>query len=403
MIAFAAPVPGPPPESLLEPVVVAVQQDQGATSVEAFVGHRPLGFQPFAGQEVLLTIEMGLSIDRLEAGLDPLFLRAMDLPVQILAPGFADSAELRRLPSPERSRAPGAAEGVELVFGEEVVRSIGPLARSVDGVEFAVFELSHWVRPEAPGDFDLAAPVLRYRPRRSSSDAEPGPLGRVGAASGPVMEVSGVSALFHVREVPPSELEVPWSGVVAAVDLHVMQVPQRVVQDEPFTLLVGVARRSSGPGPSGASVWPRLDLSPPPLKPQTGLELLGSLQESREPSGAGGAGVDRFEADWTGTVWRYDLIATQAGSFSTPALEWAVFDPLEERHKLLRVEPLPVFVSPPRPQDSSSEASGFGADSLDASPAERFDFRWGFLLAAVLAAVVPIARLRHRARPPGAS
>lgn len=316
--------------------------DPPQAAPEAFVSHGSGEGEGFVGEPLRLTLEFGWTEEHLEAGFDPMFLRAMDLQVQVFAPGFLGNDDFLPVSEPLRTLQP--ALGLDFALGEQIAQATGPMVVRRGEGEFVQFEVTSWLAPRRPGLLELAAPTLRYRPSRAdATDGE-----RPSPDLGPVVEVRGSSARWRIRDVPPSDLELPWSGFVGSVALELVEFPTRVVLGEPFALRVRVVPRGFIAGAS-----PPLDSAPPDLEATPGFDMIGAVREASQQVGS--------------NLWRYELVAREIGDQELAGLRWAVFDPRAARHELLslgplavRVEALPAVNPGAEPEGTTDSGGGAG-------------------------------------------
>ncbi|MCB9898350.1 MAG: BatD family protein [Planctomycetes bacterium] len=139
----------------------AAAQDAGEptrdAASDAFVELSAGPPRAFAHQVVTLRLRFGFEARFLADDLVPLFRRALDVPVQVVAPALEDP---RLLPAGGGDAEP--SDGASFALDDAVARARRLPDELRDGRAFAVFELLRRVSVDAPGEIDLGTAGLRF-------------------------------------------------------------------------------------------------------------------------------------------------------------------------------------------------------------------------------------------------
>ena len=253
--------------------------------------------EPFVGEVVRLTCRFGFR-DGVGEGLEPLFRRPLELPVQLVVPELTGVAE------PEALGVLGPRDGPRCALGEEVVHVSRAAPRSVGGARFDVYELQRSVRFLQPGRFVSRQPSLRFRAvLRTEQDV----LGQSTVVESQERTVRGDALELEVRQLPPGAPP-SFSGWVGSLDVEVVDQPRSIQRDEPFAVVVNLL----GIEDPGLAV-------PVFVGGGVGVRELGTLTTS----------IDG------GVEWRVDSVA-QGGTAMLPIWELTTFSPDTQAYVTVR-------------------------------------------------------------------
>ncbi len=324
----------------------------------AVVGPRPA---PYVHQPFTLTLRVGIDERGFEDHVVPLFARAMDVPVQVLAPALSAFDGVRALPA---SGHPDA-DAPTFALGDAVVRADHAGVSREGGRQRLTFELSRRFVADTPGRHELLAPTLRFA---FADEVVEDFLGARVAEQSRLVEIHGEPLVLEVRSLPDDGRPPGFVDAVGDFTMHA-----RLVDDEgpEATLHLQVVLEGRGN---------LLTLTPPSFERVLPGKMLGVGDEP---------GEDR-------RVFTVDLASAGGLPARIPALGLAYFDPWRGVYRTARTEPIPLGPAP-----SSAPAGGKG------TPPPPGEFPWPRVLlvtalALVVLAVVLAFLRRRRSRAVGA-
>jgi hypothetical protein len=298
----------------------------------------------FEREAIRVKLRFGFDRDFFAAHAVPLFLREMDVPVQVGAPREVKGLVPLADPPDDRPRRTFA-------LGEEVVAAAVAGEELRDGRAFTVLELERRYQCGRAGTIDIPAPTLRYR--HAARFEEDFVTGRV-AVDPQDTVVRGAPLALRALPLPEEGRPPGFTGAVGR--FAVRAEADRTSVDAGAILRLTL--RIEGEGNLEA-------LPPPRLDALQGFHVYGALEER----GARGRTV------------AYDVAPLSAAVTEVPSIPFAFFDPGPPAgYRIARTDPIPLDVRGP------------------AAPAAR---KWGgtaLLVGAVLATAAGAAWLRRRAR-----
>lgn len=295
---------GLPPEALVQ---VAIEGPAGPVYVH----------QPFT-----LTLRVQVDEEGFDRHVVPLFRRAMDVPIQVLASALEPRDGLRLLGGAEAAEAPGPtfALGDRVVAADRVGHATTP-----EGRRRTVLELRRSFVADRAGAYTFPAPSVRLA---YAERVERDFLGnRIATTSRPVV-VEGAPTELEVRALPEAGRP---PGFVDAVGAF--EVDARRLEAAPPTVRLRLAIRGRGN---------LADLTPPPLDGLEGFRLLGLRDETRN-------GERTLTAD---------LVETGETATEIPPVPFAFFDPYATppTFRVVETPPLPLAAGPELPPEPKANA-----------------------------------------------
>jgi hypothetical protein len=308
----------------------------GAEEPHAFVETEVAREACWIGEAVQVTLRVGVERAFFDRNAVQMFQQRLDVPVHVDAPWLAEL------------RTPGGA-ALTLALNDAIVAA----AQRPDRDGFTVVEVAGTLRPDAPGEFVLAAPRLRYA--YATKFRENLVYGRMpvdrreGFATGP-------RVVLDVRALPPAPDG--YTGAIGRFRVRADAPTRDVRAGDVFKLTLTI----TGKGNLDRIGTPRLALP--------GFHVYGARD------------------DRAGTVV-YDVAAIAAVA-EVPAIPFVAFDPEAGVYATVRTDPIPLTVRG-APERKPAREPGWPV--------------WPWLVVPVLAIglVMSVLRARRREEPPDAA
>jgi hypothetical protein len=324
----------------------------------------------FVGESFVVTVRCGLEPSLVRDRLVPMFQRAADVPVRVIASDLSSAASSASSERLTIRRLVPSGESATIGCNDDVVPAARRGVRIVDGLPYLVLEVPFAVIAREPGALTWTAPRLEFASAtRFEEDLFRGrtPVDRVETA------IDGASEVVQVKPLPTAGVPDTFCGAIGRFSWSATTTARDVAVGDELVL----SGTLSGEGNLA-------DVVPPDARKLSGFHVRGVLVRDE---------VDGRRFDWT-------LVATDADVREIPPLRCAWFDPADGgRYVEAATAPLPLIV---RPHASGAtrldlEAPGVADDagefvdevSAEAGDGSSFGTPWvvGVLVAMVLALV----------------
>lgn len=306
---------------------------QAGEPAHAFVEIRAQPETVFVEQLVRLTIRFGVEGEFLRHNLLQLFMRPLDVPVQLELPweaGLPGALPLEL--DEEASGANALVPHPSFALGEEIVRAARSQEETRAGATWVVFELERGLLPLAPGRLEIPAPVLHFAfATRFDQDLVSGavPLDRSMAV------VQGAPLVLDVVPLPAEGRPAGFINAVGSFTLAVQAEPRELEAGDTLKLVLSIEGQGN-----------LAHLEPPRLDDLSGLHLLGKTEEQH--------GNTR--------TLSCELVPDSPRTREIPAIVLDYFDPDARAYRRASTQPIPLSVKEGKPYG----VAGAGFDSRPA-------------------------------------
>lgn len=329
---------------------------------------------PFVGEPFTLLLRAGVDVDVLEANLVQLFRQPLDVPVQLDHPWFDGAATATALGP---ARAVGAAadgsipetlEVARVALGADLAVAARHVERGAEGRRFTVLEFERTFVADVPGASTVPEPRLGFA--YAVEFREDLVAGRVALDRHDAFVRGGPKELT-VRALPEAGRPFSFTGAVGRFTLAAELEPERPPTDA--TVLLTVTLTAEGPGAAAVERFtgPRLDRF-------ASFDVIASREAT--------AGLVR--------TFEVELAPQREGTLPVGPIEFASFDPIDERYVELATPWLEVHVGAlpevvPRPNRGPTPS----ADGSQGGAGISFERDLILLLAGYAVAIIALALL----------
>ncbi len=222
--------------ALLGILALALQAAADEASSHALVEIAVSKDTAWAGETVRLTLRIGYDRDWFREHAAPLFLRSVDVPVQVECPAFRTLPGMTPLPRPVEN-APEAQDAVRIAVNDSVIEATPVADRVVGGRTFTVLEVVRPFRSETAGRREVAAPTLRFvRATRFEEDLV---RGRVPVDPQDVL-FHGTGTAIDVRPLPEEGRPPEFEGAVGRFRVSATAVPTAVAETRSLAIAFAI-------------------------------------------------------------------------------------------------------------------------------------------------------------------